>query len=108
MGARETATAAAKRALKVTAAVADEVRRPAPGVVFLVYHRVGGRTPMSVDLPAELFDEQMAWLAERGTALAIDEALEQEYGAQSFDDLGRSAACRTVLLSSAVKLVEVK
>jgi len=42
------------------------------------------------------------------THLAIDESLEQEYGVQSFDELGRSAACRTVLLSSAVKLVEVR
>ena len=42
------------------------------------------------------------------THIAIDEALEQEYGAQSFDDLARSAACRTLLSSSAVKLLEVK
>lgn len=42
------------------------------------------------------------------THIAIDEALEQEYGAASFADLARSAACRTLLLNSAVKLVEVK
>ncbi len=42
------------------------------------------------------------------THIAIDEDLEQEYGASSFDDLARSAACRTLRLSSAVKLVEVK
>jgi peptidoglycan/xylan/chitin deacetylase (PgdA/CDA1 family) len=62
-------------AVKATSALADRVRRPARGVVILLYHRVGGRSSMSVDLPAALFDEQMAWLAARGAATHLGDAL---------------------------------
>jgi Polysaccharide deacetylase len=66
---------AASAAVKATAATADRVRRPPRGVVFLIYHRVGGGTASTVDLPAGLFDEQMAWLASRRAAVSIDDAL---------------------------------
>jgi peptidoglycan/xylan/chitin deacetylase (PgdA/CDA1 family) len=66
---------AASAAVKTVAATADRVRRPPRGVVFLIYHRVGGGTSSTVDLPANLFDEQMAWLASRRAAVTIDEAL---------------------------------
>ena len=66
---------AASAAVKATAATADRVRRPPRGVVFLIYHRVGGGTGSTVDLPPGLFDEQMAWLASRRMAVTIDEAL---------------------------------
>jgi peptidoglycan/xylan/chitin deacetylase (PgdA/CDA1 family) len=65
-----TASAAIKRA-----AVAHDRVRPAPaGVTILIYHRVGARTPVSVDLPTSLFDEQMAWLAEHTRVLTMTEA----------------------------------
>ena len=71
MGAR----AASQAAVKATSALADQVWRPPRGVVILLYHRVGARTPTAVDLPTALFDDQMAWLASRGLQLGIAEAL---------------------------------
>jgi hypothetical protein len=50
--------------MKVTAAAADLVRRPRRGLVVLIYHRVGRRTPIEVDLVAESTD---------GAALLIGE-----------------------------------
>jgi peptidoglycan/xylan/chitin deacetylase (PgdA/CDA1 family) len=69
------ARSAAASAVKATAALADRVRPPRRGVVFLIYHRVGGGTTSSVDLPAGLFEEQIAWLAESGRAVTIDAGL---------------------------------
>ena len=56
----------ARTAVKATAAAVDTVHRPPPGLVVLIYHRVGRRTPVEVDLPLELFADQMAEL--RATA----------------------------------------
>jgi peptidoglycan/xylan/chitin deacetylase (PgdA/CDA1 family) len=53
----------ARTAVKVTAAAADAVHRPPPGLVVLIYHRVGRRTPIEVDLPLPLFTDQIAELA---------------------------------------------
>ncbi|MCU1499945.1 MAG: Polysaccharide deacetylase [Acidimicrobiales bacterium] len=61
------------RGLKTAAAVADRLRPPPPGVTVLIYHRVGARTPVPVDLPTSLFAEQMAAIA--GRAVTLDEAL---------------------------------
>ncbi|MFN8016937.1 MAG: polysaccharide deacetylase family protein [Acidimicrobiales bacterium] len=60
-------------ALKATSGVLDRVRPPAPGVTVLIYHRVGARTPVPVDLPTPLFRDQMAELADR--AISMDDAL---------------------------------
>ena len=62
--------------MKATSVLADQVWRPARGVVFLLYHRVGARTPTAVDLPTALFDDQMAWLASQRLQVGIDAALE--------------------------------
>lgn len=69
--------AAALRALKTVAAWGDRVRAPAPGVVVLIYHRVGGGSGTEVDLAPELFDQQMAWLAASGRAISLDDALDR-------------------------------
>lgn len=53
----------------------DRVRPRVPGVVVLIYHRVGARAQSEIDLPAEEFDRQMAWLAETGRAVDIDTAV---------------------------------
>jgi peptidoglycan/xylan/chitin deacetylase (PgdA/CDA1 family) len=63
-----------RRGVKVGAALVDRLRRPPAGVVVLIYHRVGGRSTMSVDLATDLFDEQMAWLAHSGLVVSLDEA----------------------------------
>jgi len=65
-----------QRAVKSTAAAVDQLRTPHEGVVILIYHRVGRRTSLEVDLPTSLFDEQMAALAELGRATTLDDALD--------------------------------
>ena len=69
------------QAVKATAAGVDLVRRPAPGVVVLIYHRVGTGTGSEIDLPTERFDEQMAWLAQQRRPVSLDEAVELLEGA---------------------------
>ncbi|MDQ1489158.1 MAG: hypothetical protein QOJ23_1672 [Actinomycetota bacterium] len=59
--------------VKWTAAAADALRRPR-GLVVLIYHRVGGHTTVSVDLPRPLFAEQLAALAAGWTPLTLDAA----------------------------------
>jgi peptidoglycan/xylan/chitin deacetylase (PgdA/CDA1 family) len=61
-------------AVRRSAVVKDRLRPPDPGVAVLIYHRVGARTPMAVDLPAAQFDEQMAQIAP--TAVTLDDALD--------------------------------
>ena len=63
------------RAVKVAAAAGDLARPPACGVSVLIYHRVGGGSGLPVDLPAGLFDEQLAMLAERFRPVAMGPAL---------------------------------
>jgi peptidoglycan/xylan/chitin deacetylase (PgdA/CDA1 family) len=67
---------AAGTVVKVFAEAADTVRRPESGLVILLYHRVGARTPVSVDLPIAMFDEQMAVLAETGSTTSVDRAVD--------------------------------
>jgi peptidoglycan/xylan/chitin deacetylase (PgdA/CDA1 family) len=65
-----------RRAVKTSAVAADRIR-PAPrGVVILLYHRVGAGSGTEVDLPTDLFEEQVAEIAAEGRALRIDEALQ--------------------------------
>lgn len=71
----------ALRALKAVAAAGDRLRSPSPGVVVLIYHRVGGRSGTEIDLPAQAFDEQMAWLAATGRVVTLDAAVDLLAGA---------------------------
>ncbi len=66
---------ALRASVKVTAGLVDLARRPASGVVILLYHRVGGETCSAVDLPVELFEEQMAALASSQRVVPLSEAL---------------------------------
>jgi peptidoglycan/xylan/chitin deacetylase (PgdA/CDA1 family) len=62
--------------VKLAAAGADLVRHPRrPGFVVLIYHRVGERTPIEVDLAASLFDEQMSFLREQCDVVTMTEGL---------------------------------
>jgi hypothetical protein len=65
-----------RRAVKVVAEAVDLVRPGRPGVVVLIYHRVGRRTSQSVDLPVEQFDDQMAELAASERVVTLDHAVE--------------------------------
>jgi peptidoglycan/xylan/chitin deacetylase (PgdA/CDA1 family) len=62
--------------VKPIASAADSVRRPARGVVILIYHRVGGRSGLEVDLPADLFEAQVRALASSGRVATLDAALD--------------------------------
>ncbi len=64
------------RVLKSAAAAVDRVRRPVPGIVVLIYHRVGGRSGLAVDLDSGAFDDQMAWLAASGRVVTFERALD--------------------------------
>lgn len=65
-------------AVKHAAALVDRVRPRRAGVTVLIYHRVGARSSVPVDLPAALFREQMAAIADR--AISLDDALEHLAG----------------------------
>ena len=43
--------------------------------VVLTYHRVGGRSPSPVDLPADMFDEQLDVLAATSRVIGLDDAI---------------------------------
>jgi peptidoglycan/xylan/chitin deacetylase (PgdA/CDA1 family) len=62
-------------AVKLAAAGADLLRPDAPGLVVLIYHRVGGRTASAVDLGTARFDAQVAELAGAGRVVTLDEGL---------------------------------
>ena len=62
-----------KAALKEVAALSDRLRPPPTGVTILIYHRVGARSPVPVDLPTSLFRDQMAEVS--GRAVSLDTAL---------------------------------
>lgn len=70
------AKAALRYTVKSSAAARDAVFPPDPGVVVLIYHRVGGGSALDVDMPAAQFDEQMAWLAGTGRVTTLDRALD--------------------------------
>lgn len=61
--------------IKVAASTVDRLRPAPAGLVVLIYHRVGGRTPVRVDLPTPTFDAQIAELAASGSVVTIDEAV---------------------------------
>jgi peptidoglycan/xylan/chitin deacetylase (PgdA/CDA1 family) len=67
--------AATLQAVKASAAAADMIRRPPTGVVVLLYHRVGGRSGIEVDLPVSLFAEQMELLSRERRTVPLDEAV---------------------------------
>jgi peptidoglycan/xylan/chitin deacetylase (PgdA/CDA1 family) len=64
-----------QQAVKVSSAGLDFVRRPEPGVVVLIYHRVGGGSRLEIDLSIPQFDAQMAWLAATGKVVSLETAL---------------------------------
>ena len=85
MGAKASLKRGLSSAVKVAAAGADVLRPSSPGLVILIYHRIGGRTASQVDLPAALFDEQVAALADAGRLVSLDDGLER-LAAGSLDD----------------------
>lgn len=72
---RARARLAVQATVKHLAAAADRLRRPSRGVVVLIYHRVGRRSSLEVDLPRDRFDAQMAALAATGRVVTLDAAV---------------------------------
>jgi peptidoglycan/xylan/chitin deacetylase (PgdA/CDA1 family) len=66
---------ALRRAVKSTASAADRVRPPREGIVVLVYHRIGGRSSLEMDLSTPMFDDQMGELAASGRVSTLSDAL---------------------------------
>jgi peptidoglycan/xylan/chitin deacetylase (PgdA/CDA1 family) len=59
----------------MTSAAVDALRRPAPGLVVLIYHRVGRRSAIEVDLPRAAFADQMAFLAQATNVVTLHDGL---------------------------------
>jgi peptidoglycan/xylan/chitin deacetylase (PgdA/CDA1 family) len=70
-----TAHSLLRSALKGVSGAVDTIRPPASGLVVLIYHRVGRRRAIEVDLPAARFAEQMAYLGAGGTVVTLSEGL---------------------------------
>jgi peptidoglycan/xylan/chitin deacetylase (PgdA/CDA1 family) len=66
----------AKQGFKWSVHALDRLRPRPRGVTVLIYHRVGARTPLDVDLPTATFTAQMETLAASGRVRAIDDALD--------------------------------
>jgi peptidoglycan/xylan/chitin deacetylase (PgdA/CDA1 family) len=62
--------------VKLAARAVDVVRPPARGIVILLYHRVGGGSSSTVDLPASLFEDHMAELASTARVMALADAVD--------------------------------
>jgi peptidoglycan/xylan/chitin deacetylase (PgdA/CDA1 family) len=56
-------------------AVGGRVRPRRPGLTILLYHQVGGPRIGEVNLPTEVFDEQMASLDRFGRVVSLDDGL---------------------------------
>ncbi len=67
----------AKQALKWSAVAVDTIRRPPRGVVVLIYHRIGRRSALDVDLAVADFTHQMEYLATSQRVVSLDEALDR-------------------------------
>ena len=81
------APASLRHLVKTAAAAVDIVRRVPPGLVVLIYHRVGARTPVEVDLPLTMFAEQMSFLASRTNVVTLTDGLERVQSSTSGDPL---------------------
>jgi peptidoglycan/xylan/chitin deacetylase (PgdA/CDA1 family) len=61
--------------VKAASAAVDYVRPHVDGVVILLYHRVGGTSPLEIDLDPARFEDQIAAVAARG-ATSLGTAVE--------------------------------
>ncbi len=46
------------------------------GLIILIYHRIGGSTGSPIDVPADTFARQMAFLRERHTTVSLDAVID--------------------------------
>ena len=67
----------ARAVVQLVATAYDRLRPPPDGVVVLIYHRVGGGTDSAVDLPVDVFRQQMEVLAASRPVLSLDDSVDQ-------------------------------
>jgi peptidoglycan/xylan/chitin deacetylase (PgdA/CDA1 family) len=99
VSARFAVTSAAKKAVKLALLGPATARRTAqPGLVVLIYHRVGAGMGQEMDVPLGTFQRQMEWLSANASVVGLREGLERLEGgpsrdlvAISFDDGYRDA-----------------
>lgn len=74
------------------------LRERRPGLIILIYHRVGAGTKSEIDLAAEMFERQMAYLRDRYALVSLDAltdgslmpgSLRSDLVAVTFDDGSR-------------------
>ena len=75
MTARKQAKRLAAGLLKLTAAGRDRLRPRADGAVVLLYHRVGARSSLAIDLPEPLFAAQVEELVAGAQVASLDALL---------------------------------
>jgi peptidoglycan/xylan/chitin deacetylase (PgdA/CDA1 family) len=63
--------------VKDVAGAVDRLRRPHPGIVILIYHRVGADRGGQMNMPVDEFDRQIGWLAEHRRVLSLDQAADE-------------------------------
>ena len=64
----------ARSGIKVTAAAADLLAQPEPGITILIYHRVGAGAGGQMDLDPQTFEEQVGWLMHTQRVISLDQA----------------------------------
>jgi peptidoglycan/xylan/chitin deacetylase (PgdA/CDA1 family) len=89
------ASALLRRTVKVASASADRLRPPVPGVVILIYHRVGGGTSLEIDLDPGVFNAQMAALAASKRVVSLGTALERLDAPANGNDAGKTSVVVT-------------
>lgn len=81
--------------VKLAAAGVDVVRVKQHGVTVLLYHRIGGGSGLSVDLPTSLYEAHIAELTAEERVVSLDKALDllaspvhppRDYVVLTFDD----------------------
>jgi peptidoglycan/xylan/chitin deacetylase (PgdA/CDA1 family) len=66
-----------RQVAKAVAAANDRLRPRPRGLVILIYHRVGRRSTLEVDLPTDLFARQVEFLARECEVVSLDEGLQR-------------------------------
>lgn len=67
----------ARRGIKTTARLADQAKRPAPGIVIAIYHRVGAAGGGQMNLDPAVFTDQVAWLQQHRRLISLDQAADE-------------------------------
>jgi peptidoglycan/xylan/chitin deacetylase (PgdA/CDA1 family) len=74
-GAAERIIPVVRTLVKGSAAAADRIRPPSPGIVVLIFHRVGAGSGGQMDLDPAAFEDQVAWLGRTQRVIGLDQAL---------------------------------